>query len=254
MRISIVGAVLAVSSFCLCIVDAHAQNLGDCVKPWAVPDRWIDNHDVTEPIDQMWTPDDTFETVDSHGNPLPNPDVYVAPSPNGPGSGFTIQNDYGLFLTLKTGDVASGWRPGWFFAVDIGNAGAGGNSYRTAIATCTGTVTIGDFLSPLLGSLHGPTVQGTADLIALDPNAEWDGANEVIVNSCATTSLPCAAVSPRLVAVATFDPALYEQTRSNPGGPQLRVTNLIGVFIDGVVKGAVNGYLSALPGVVQGGQ
>jgi hypothetical protein len=39
------------------------------VKPWAIADKWIDNHDVTDPIDQIWTPDDTFETVDANGKP-----------------------------------------------------------------------------------------------------------------------------------------------------------------------------------------
>jgi hypothetical protein len=36
---------------------------------------------------------------------------------------------------------------------------------------------------------------------------------------------------------------------SNAGQPRLVVTNLIGVFIDGVIGGKVVGYLTALPDV-----
>jgi hypothetical protein len=49
-------------------------------KALGIPDKWIDNHDVTEPIDQNWDLDDTFETVDAHGNPLFDADVYRWPS------------------------------------------------------------------------------------------------------------------------------------------------------------------------------
>ena len=26
-------------------------NASDCLKPWAIPDKWLDNHDVTAPIE-----------------------------------------------------------------------------------------------------------------------------------------------------------------------------------------------------------
>ena len=64
MRIRIVTA-LVIASLCGIPFAAAAQSV--CMKPWAVPDKWIDNHDETEPIDQIWTPDDTFETIDAHG-------------------------------------------------------------------------------------------------------------------------------------------------------------------------------------------
>ncbi len=51
----------------------------DCLKPWIIPDKWLDNNDTTPEhpgnIPPEWSPDDTFDTVDRRGNPLPNPDV-----------------------------------------------------------------------------------------------------------------------------------------------------------------------------------
>jgi hypothetical protein len=77
MRMHIIGATVILS---LCGVPLQAAAQSVCVKPWAIPDKWIDNHDVTEPIDQNWDLDDTFETVDAHGNPLFDADVYRWPS------------------------------------------------------------------------------------------------------------------------------------------------------------------------------
>ena len=42
--------------------QAAIANASDCLKPWAIPDRWIDNHDEDGVIDTDWTMDDRFET------------------------------------------------------------------------------------------------------------------------------------------------------------------------------------------------
>jgi hypothetical protein len=132
-------------------------------------------------------------------------------------------------------------------AIDIGTAGGGGNAYRTAIATCQDTaVHMGDTLQPLSGNLSGPTVQGVADLINLDPSAWWNHATNSVEGSCAP-SLSCGSASPRIVAIAVFNPDLFEASLLNSGQPQLVITNVIGVFIDGVVGGKVTGFVAALP-------
>src|SRR5512138_3244339 len=74
MRIRIVTT-LVMASLCGMPFAAAAQSV--CMKPWATADKWIDNHDEAEPIDQIWTPDDTFDTVDAEGNPLPDADLYI---------------------------------------------------------------------------------------------------------------------------------------------------------------------------------
>jgi len=234
--------VVLVLAVCSAATNATAQN-AICLKPWAIPDKWIERHDDDSPAHD-WTDGDTFQTVDSHGNALSDPDVYIPPnSPNY--TGFTLARDSGSLITLKIGDPHDGMKSGWFYAIDIGTAGGGGNAYRTAIATCHETpVLMGSSLQPLSGMLSGPTVQGVADLINLDPDAMFD--HGVVINSCAP-SPSCGSVSPRLVAIAVFDPALFERSLINSGQPSLVVTNFIGVFIDGVVGGKVTGYITALP-------
>jgi len=226
---------------------ASAQAWPPCVKPWAIPDKWLDRHD--DPDDGEWNTEDTFESRIDRFTPMDNPDYYadIYSDPVG-GTGFRLPRDLGLRLTLKLGSPQPGMKPGWFYAVDLAGAGAGGSSYRTAIATCRETppVHLFDFLKPVAGDLKGPTVQGATDLINLDPTAEWDPVSRTVINSCAP-SPECGPISPRIVAILAIDPITLEWSLLNGGPPELRVTNLIAVFIDGVVGGKVTGYLTTYP-------
>ncbi len=227
---------------CSVTANATAQN-AICLKPWTIPDRWIERHDDNSP-EHPWTEGDTFQTVDSHGNALSDPDVYFGPD-SANYTGYQVAYDRGRLITLKIGDPHDAMKSGWFYAIDIGTSGGGGNAYRNAIATCQDTqVFAGGLLQPLSGNLSGPTVQGVADLINLDPDAMWDPVNGVI-NSCAP-SPSCGSISPRLVAIAVFDPEFFESSVNNSSQPWLRITNFIGVFIDGVVGGKVTGYITPI--------
>lgn len=235
--------ILAVAT-CGAATNATAQITFSCVKPWAIPDKWIDVHDDSD--DGVWTADDTFETVDAQRNPLSDPDVYLDNFSVQNGTGFRVPRDLGLKITLKIADAQDGMKSGFFYAVDIGNAGGGAGNYRSAIATCPPTpvdVHWGDILQPLTGNLNGPTVQGVADLINLDPNAVWDPATQSVINSCAP-SPECGPVSPRLVGIVAFDPIYYENHWWPGGQPTIVLRNLIGVFIDGVAGGKVTGYIT----------
>jgi hypothetical protein len=253
MRINIVGATVILS---LCGIPLQAA-ASVCVKPWAIPDKWIDNHDETEPIDQIWTLDDTFETVGADGNPLPDADADVyrqTSSSAGPGTGFS-SSDVGQRVWLKVKDAGIAIQGG-FFAVDIGGAGGGADAYRTAIATwmcdpaAPDFVHMGDVLPVLKGDLHGPTIQGVLDLISQDPNAYWDDAARTVAGSCANEATPCGPYSPRLAAVAAFDPAEFEfeQLNNAPGPLRVRVSNIVGVFVEGYFNGYVLGRLALIPG------
>ena len=244
MRIHIIGATVVLS---LCGVPLHAAAQSVCVKPWAIPDKWTDNHDVTEPIDQIWDLDDTFETVDAHGNPLSDADVYR------PGAGFSTA-DIGQRVWLKVSDSGT-LIQGGFFAVDINGAGGGGDAYRTAIQTWTCDpaaidVQAGDVLPVLKGDLHGPTIQGVLDLIELDPIAWWDDTARKVLGSCADEPTPCGPHSPRLAAVVAFDPAEFEfEQTNNASGPQrVRVSNFVGVFLEAYFNGWVRGVITPVPG------
>ena len=239
-------AVILGLTMCAVAASANAQSPVTCLKPWAIPDKWIDHHD--DPNDGVWTADDTFETVDGQGNPLDDADVYVPLFDVTGGSGFKLPRDLGLMLTLKIAEPQEGMKSGFFYAINHGTSGEGGNSYRHAIATCQDTPPPiwGDFLQPLTGNLKGPTVQGVADLINLDPNAEWDPATKTVVKSCAP-SPACGSVSRRVVTVVAFDPVWYERSWWHGGQPVLIVTNVVSLFIDGVVGGKVTGYITTPP-------
>ncbi len=228
----------------------------DCLKPWAIPDKWLDNHD--SPQDGAWTSDDTFETGQTQGQnwiPYDPPDVYVPPSSNGTGTGFTVDTDLGLMVTLKAGGPQTSISPGVFFPVRLpvyGGSSTGGNDYSNNIAGCNGiAIPIGSFLESENGNMVGPTAHGVADLIAQDPNAEWDPSTKSVVNSCAQGSPACGARSPRVVAIPIFDVALYESTKRQ-GLPQFKIVNILGFFLDDMQGNDVVGYLTEVPGLSTG--
>ena len=107
------------ASLCGTPFAAAAQSV--CMKPWATADKWIDNHDETEPIDQIWTPDDTFDTVDADGNPLLDADVYIPTV-----TGFSIA-DIGRRVWLKIDDPGTATKES-SFAVDLNGAGGGADA------------------------------------------------------------------------------------------------------------------------------
>jgi hypothetical protein len=248
LRVGVCALVAAISHG-LCLSSAQAQgNPVECVKPWAIPDKWI------EAQTPDWDRTDSFDRYEINGTNagqfVLNPDEYVPPSQVGPGSGFQLPADYGTLLTLKIGDPSQAMAGGWFYAVNVSGAGGGGNAYRTAIATCGNhePVSVGDVVEMLSGNLHGPTVQGVTDLIAQDPTASWDasanGGRGGIVNSN-----PEFVISPRVVPVIAFDPDVFQAAQA-AGHPQVRVANVLGFFVEGVVGKNVVGYLVSLPGVV----
>lgn len=247
MRIHVIGPIV------VCVlggVPFEAAAQFPCVKPWAIADKWIDNRDHTEPIDEVWTEDDTFEALDARGGLFPDADFYVPPALGAQSTGFSLA-DVGRRVWLRVVDGGAATRQS-SFAVDIDGAGAGGDAYREAISTCDpyapNSVLLGQELRMLKGNLHGPTQQGINELITLDPLAFWDPVLRDISMSCAESETPCGPFSPRLAAIAAFDPAHFEQSLVGTGSPQVIVTNLIGVFIEAYIDGWVLGVIVPLPG------
>jgi Flp pilus assembly protein TadG len=229
----------------------------DCLKPWAIPDKWTDNHDEDPPIGEippLWTEEDQFEVRDRRDNPLPDPDVYVPPSTSGPGTGFTLANDLGTRITLKFGNPQDAISPGVFNPVRIptwDGDSQGGADYEANISGCNGIpVGIGDVLQSENGAMIGPTMHGLEDLIALDPDAQWDDATDTVINSCATATPSCGR-SPRIVAIPVYDTASYESTRRQ-GLPTFTVVNILGFFIERMQGNRdVVGYLTEAPGLAR---
>jgi len=231
----------------------------DCLKPWAIPDKWLDEHDITPVIDNEWTADDTFDLFDgNNGPPLPTPDVYTPASENDPGTGFTLATDLGDQVVLKQGGPATSLSPGVFEPVRIPSTYCpepqGGDCYRYAIASCAGLpISIGDVLESENGNMIGPTNQGVDDLIALDEFAEWDTGSDPgsVINSCAQGAPPCAGSSPRVVAIPVFDTSHYYTTKRQ-GLPQFKVVNILGFFIENMQGNNVVGRLTTAPGLQMG--
>jgi Flp pilus assembly protein TadG len=209
-----------------------------CVKPWAIPDKWIEHRGDVAP--SGWDPEDEFERYGSGGALLNPADFYEPPGPNasnnGNGTGFTRESvagsDYGLQLTLKTGNddkISSSWH--YPVVLDC----TGGNCYRDAISGCsTRVVGPGTVLEVEPGNMVGPTKHGVDELIDLDPGAHWDptmnNGRGGIAGGCmgAGTCLR----SPRLVAIPVFNVDTFQLGKQN-GRVDIVITKVLGFFIEG---------------------
>jgi Flp pilus assembly protein TadG len=216
--------------------EASPANAMTCVKPFTIPDRWIERQ--TPP----WDPSDTFDMYDSKGKPLPNPDVYI-PATNSSYSGYNAERDKGMEIVLKA-DNGSKIAPSFYYPWAIpGNSG--GSDYARDIAGCNTTIVgFGIDLTPEPGNMVGPTQDGMDGLIASDPDAYWDTVNDKVVS----TKNP----SPRVVAIPLFDPDYYESGKHNSRGASLRAVNYLGFFIEEMQGNEVKGRITPIGGLYKG--
>jgi Flp pilus assembly protein TadG len=98
----------------------------DCLKPWAILDRW-DEYNAPGGEPDYPNPDLDFNytsTYDKYStgqgqSPAAEPDLYVPPSSTGPGTGFRLPQDQGRQFAVKVGEDASQISSGWFRAIRI---------------------------------------------------------------------------------------------------------------------------------------
>jgi Putative Flp pilus-assembly TadE/G-like len=224
--------------------EVSPANAMTCVKPFTVPDKWIEKQ--TPP----WDPSDTFDLFDKKGDPLANPDVYVplgpAGDPDNPQTGYTGYNavaDKGTLVTLKAG-TGTNITPSFYFPYAIGGV-SGADEYRENIAGCNSTIMdFDDLLMAEPGNMTGPTKQGIEDLIAKDPSARWDTANKRVISSMHP--------SPRVVAIPLFDPVYYETGKQNGRNADLKVVNYMGFFIEEMQGKDVVGRVTPIGGILSG--
>ena len=101
---------------------------------------------------------------------------------------------------------------------------------------------------------RGATYTALQALVAQDPGATWDLRRTAIGNSCAPG---CAPVSPRLIAVALFDPDGFQLQTSDrrldsgcpSNDPCIRVTNIVGSSCTAVSGGTAHGHFVRYPGL-----
>ena len=246
--------------------EVMPANATDCLKPWAVADKWFENRPTPLTPEQFDLQYDTltFDRYDKNYELLPTPpnnDQYVAPTETDPGSGFhpfeldgtTYTADYGMQFRLKLGDKSDfQYAAGWFAALALGTS-RGGNDYRNNIRGCYGaTYKIGDEVQwdTEPGKMVGPTKQGVEDLVALDPTAYWDtslngGRGGV------HTDYP-GGISPRIGSVPLFNPDAMILAAKN-GRTGVTITNIMGFFIEGMDGNDVMGRIMMKPDLMVAG-
>jgi hypothetical protein len=209
----------------------------DCLRPWAVPDRWNDRGGA-------WTIDKTFDR-------LPIADVYTPPLAGGAGTGLTVGSFCGTQVTLKRADLSRKIHPWQFVPVDLLRADRfinPGDNYYNNVTSCNS-------LSSAIGQrIPLPTVDvtmsnanGVGDLIAQDPAASWDPVRRTVVGGCMAAGT--CVVSPRLVAIALFDPDVYETDRTAGGVSDVTIRNIAGFFVSQLSGSDIIGYLALYPGL-----
>ena len=229
------------------IAQTAAGNASNCLKPWAVLDKWAESQGVFDPITSDFDP----VTVPK--------DVYIAPTEGNTGTSYTLKDDLGKKVMLKVGDPSNSkekFGAGWFSPVDLG--GVGGRTYRDNISGCVGvTYAVGSILSVENGNMIGPTDQGVGDLLALDPDAKWDSVEKKVIDSCVgppyTCSKPGYSTSPRLVALPIIDTQMAYDEVHNDGKPKgagnmtVKIVAILGFFVEGMDGKDVVGYLATKP-------
>jgi hypothetical protein len=218
--------------------EAARANAATCVKPFTIPDRWIENQ--TGP----WDPGDTFDMYDSHNNLLTDADTYY-PASDSRYTGYNATRDKGMHLTIRAG-TGTNINPTFYFSFAVGDV-TGGSAYSWNIGNCNTTVMSLNPLPLLMqepGNMVGPTNQGVDELIARDPNAYWDDTHNKLV----TTMNP----TPRLTIIPVFDPVYYATGVTQGRNADLKVANYIGFFIESRSGNEVYGRITPVAGLISG--
>ena len=249
----------------------------DCLKPWAVIDRWDEYDPATNGAeaeypgpDPDFLPTSTFDrySTGQGSSPPQENDLYVRPVPGTTGTGFRLPDDEGRRFAIKMdSNTNSTVSAGWFRAIRLPRLDGqnGGNVYNKNISSCgglpssyaaPGTVcptNIGNddmaywaergCYATEPGNMVGPSRQGIEDLVARDRGASWAGTGVVGSTFSPATS------SPRVVPIGVID--IDDFLSQDPSGANgvLRMVNIYGFFIEGM--GDVNpttGAMTLSPG------
>jgi putative Flp pilus-assembly TadE/G-like protein len=214
--------------------EAARAGAARCVKPFTIPDRWIERQTGS------WDPGDTFNMYDNHNNLLANPDVYIGPSSSSY-TGYNANRDKGMQLMIRAG-TGNNINPSFYFSIAIGGI-TGGSEYDWNIANCNTTVMqINDLMLQEPGNMVGPTTSGMDLLIARDPNAYWDTTRNQVVSNFHP--------SPRVTILPVFDPVYYATGVTQGRYADLKITNFIGFFIESRSGNSVYGRITPVSGVL----
>jgi len=246
---TLLGSIFGLKSINIVAVataEATPANAMTCVKPFMIPDKWIEKVDSHGNPDGPWTTGSSFDEFDNHNNPLPNPDVYI---PAGyPGyTGYTVANDVGTQLVLRagTGDQPN---PSFYYSWKM-PGDTGGSFYRDNIDMCNQSVISYNKDNPYYmtqepGNMAGPTAQGINDLINQDLGAKWDSTCKCVTGSKFSQS-------PRVFPIPLFNPQYYAEGKANGRDASFELANFLGFFADHVDgNNRIYGIITTIIGVV----
>jgi len=216
--------------------EASPANSMTCVKPFTIPDKWIEKQ--TAP----WDGDDTFDAFNNKGVPLANPDIYIpADKPGYTGYNTEAHRGQRLVIRAATGENIT---VSFYYSLAMdGMDGTGGEEYRWNIANCnTSIMHWGDPLIQEPGAMAGPTIQGADELIARDPGAYWDASSNSVKGSAF-------AHSPRTFPIPLYDPPFYDAGKRNGRDADLKVANWIGFFLESTQGNGLWGRIVPIAGI-----
>jgi hypothetical protein len=217
--------------------EATPANAMTCVKPFTIPDKWIENQ--TAP----WDGDDTYDAFDKSGVPLANPDIYI-PATSAGYTGYNQEKNRGQRLTIRAA-TKDNITVSFYFSLAIGGmAGTGGADYDWNIANCNTTIMhFGDPLIQEPGAMNGPTVQGAEALIARDPGTYWDESTGTVKGSKFGND------SPRVFPIPLYDPIVYDSGKRNGRSADLVTANWIGFYLDYIEGNGLVGRIIPIGGI-----
>jgi Flp pilus assembly protein TadG len=231
------------------MAEASPANSMTCVKPFTIPDRWIEKNPVTEP----WTPDETFLRYGKKAVLLSPADIYqpayIDPDANprvaNPDySGYNMEKNRGMKLVLRASH-GNEINPSFYFSLAMTDD-TGGQDYRWNIANCNHSIySWGDALVQEPGAMEGPTIQGIEALIARDPGAVWNTSTNNVDNSAFGDRQ-----SPRVFPIPLYDPDYYNSGKEIGRTATLRVANWIGFFVEYIGNGSeIHGRIIPIGGI-----
>lgn len=208
-----------------------------CVKPFIIPDKWIENRNPP------WTTSSTFDKYDNHGDLLPG--VHDDYDPNG---GYTAA-DKGTELVLRAhqgNNISPTMYYSWKMPGDIG-----GSFYETNISTCNTSVIRASKDNPYdatqePGAMEGPTMSGLQVLWNMDPNARWDpygGADHT--GDYISDQRP----SPRVFPIPLYDPDEYQKNLQTGRTATFKAVKFIGFFLTSIDNNEARGRIFPITGV-----
>ena len=227
------------------------SHLTDCLRPLAVPDRWEERTEGGG-----WTVGKSFDKYTSSGGSgvrlLVNPDRYTAPSALGSGTGLTGAAFCNTRVTLELSDLDDEIEAWEFVPLDLARADdfldAGGDTFYKNVTSCQSLpIDTGASLPLVTADISASLTAGVRDLIARDPGASWDPVRQQVVGGC-MAARTCV-LSPRLIAIALFDPDRYETDRARDDLTAVTIRNFAGFFISQVNGSDITGYLTFYPGL-----